>query len=152
MQLLFLEPNPEYPANPTATAAYCANRDFFNSQVRVLEVQPRAPGGLTTRRLLGGQVRQVLHGGWFLDLDFPCHLDLRTLPSKRRSCESSFDSTHEELDSELGAMCLDQLESECLDQLDRWSPPRAKRRRSSTPSSAASLDARANAVHMPAIR
>ena len=32
-QLLFLEPNPEYPANPTATEAFCANRELFNNQV-----------------------------------------------------------------------------------------------------------------------
>ena len=103
-QLLFLEPNPEYPANPTATEAFCANRELFNNQVR-----------------------QVLRGGWFLGMDFPCHLELRTLPSKRRSCEPDFESTHEELDSELGAMCL---ESEHLDrEIGGWSPARKKRPR-----------------------
>ena len=114
LQLLFLEPNPEYPANPAATAAYCTNREMFNHQVH-----------------------QLLRGGWFLDMDFPCHLELRT-PSKRRS--SSFDAP----DEELGAMCL---ESEQL-ELDGWSPARVKRRRSSVPMSA---PAALGALSMPGL-
>ena len=75
----------------------------------------------------------MLRGGWFLGMDFPCHLELRTLPSKRRSCEPDFES-HEELDSELGAMCL---ESEHLDrEIGGWSPARKKRPRVATPAPA----------------
>ena len=39
-QLLFLEPNPEYPANPTATEAFCANRELFNNQVSHARARP----------------------------------------------------------------------------------------------------------------
>jgi ubiquitin-conjugating enzyme E2 M len=76
LQLLFLEPNPDYSANPLAA-----------------DVMLRTP------ELFREHVRKTLEGGVFFGVDFPCHLQQAAGPgqalSLKRKCQESYQHQHQ---------------------------------------------------------
>ncbi|KAJ8609968.1 hypothetical protein CTAYLR_008093 [Chrysophaeum taylorii] len=83
IQLLFLEPNPEHPANPIAAHAFNESRDKFASQVR-----------------------RTLRGGPCFGLDFPHQL--RRLKRTREPSMDDSDTSPMDLNDDVEGLSLDE--------------------------------------------
>lgn len=99
LQLLFLEPNPEYAANPYAAEAMMRDEEIFKAQVK-----------------------ETLNGGTFFGLEFPCHSRSSepSLNLKRKSHDASLNGggvPECELKCDLEAMCIQ-------DPLEEWEEER----------------------------